>query len=848
MKRLTLLFLGLLLSRLIFAAYVENVPQTIKQPNGKVIQCLGSGDEYYHWLHDANGYTIVMNPQDGYFYYGIRSGGSVVPSKFIAGEVNPATVGLEPWAKISEQLYAERKSKFDMTTKGMQGTPTKGIVNTISIFISFADDSVFTHNRAYFKSLWNRETGSSVRDYFNTVSYGELDMRISHFPISPDTVNVCYKDMNPRGYYEPKSASNTIGYEEAEVATREHNLLKRAVEYVQNQIPDSINVDMNADGVVDNVCFTVQGNSSAWSDLLWPHKWSLYSVTCTLKGARITPYFLTMENGFGTGTMCHELTHVFGAPDLYHYSSSGKTGPAPVGSWCLMAGSADPPQGVCGYLRLKYNGWISELPEITESGTYSLKPLMKSATHNLYKIASPYSKTEFFVLEYRVKEGRYEVSIPGSGLLVYRINTSAGGNASGPPDEVYIYRPGGNLTDAGALDDAAFGSKFRKEMNDKTDPECFLYNGGQGSIGGLDLLNISDVGDSISFEVRINHFLPPCELKYVSGNGILDLSWKKLFVDGLTTYIVYRNGVRYGTTTNTSFRDSQIEEGTPYTYWVTAYYDGEYTGESEKSNEVTYTATGVQSIPYKQDFESVDHGWKIKGNVEGFQWGDATSLNMSTLNTTKFLGACSVNAGAGVECSDYAISPRMNLFNKSIVYMHFDYALKRWQQLDHLKIFWRRLPTESWVQIIDLPTSGTGTGYKWRKYNLELPSECYTEQVQFGFQYDDGGDMGYGAAIDNVVVDEQATSGTDEIAMNNTTVNVYPNPAGDQATLSFNQSINGPVNLKLINLNGQTVWSTISKYQTSEQESINLKGLGAGTYYLVIETEKETIVKPLVKK
>jgi hypothetical protein len=112
MKRITLLAFGLLLSHFIFAAYVENVPQTIRQPDGKIFHCLASGDEYYHWLHDANGYTIVMNPVDGYFYYGIRSGETIVPSKFKVGMADPAIAGLEIGVKISERSLCRTPASF----------------------------------------------------------------------------------------------------------------------------------------------------------------------------------------------------------------------------------------------------------------------------------------------------------------------------------------------------------------------------------------------------------------------------------------------------------------------------------------------------------------------------------------------------------------------------------------------------------------------------------------------------------------------------------------------------------------------------------------------------------------
>ena len=47
------------------------------------------------------------------------------------------------------------------------------------------------------------------------------------------------------------------------------------------------------------------------------------------------------------------------------------------------------------------------------------------------------------MLEFRKKTGTFESSVPGSGMLIYRINPAYDGNADGPPDEVYLFRPGG---------------------------------------------------------------------------------------------------------------------------------------------------------------------------------------------------------------------------------------------------------------------------------------------------------------------------------------------------------------------------------------------------------------------
>lgn len=847
MKRFFLLAIGLLISSCLFADNVTNMPHKITQPNGKVIPCFISGDEFYHRLHDENGYTIIQNELDGYFYYGVRSGDKVVPSKYLVGTINPKKAGLEPDAKISESLYKERRAKIESPLKSTNGTPTKGLVNGLCIYITFADDTLMMYNRKHYTDMWSAEGSSSVHDYFKEISYNTLDLQISHFPTSPDSINITYRDFHPRRYFKPKTASNPEGYD-GDSGEREGGLMKRAVESVLGQIPGNLDVDMNDDGVVDNISFVIQGEApnADWSNLLWPHKTSLYAYDVRIQGARIQSYFLTLEN-FGTGTMCHELGHVFGAPDLYHYSSSGKTGPDAVGSWCLMCGSQDPPQSICGFLKFKYNHWIDNLPEISTSGVYSLKPL-SNATGNLYKIKSPYSKSEYFVLEYRRKTGRYESSAPGTGLVVYRINPNAGnGNAGGPPDEVYVYRPGGSLTAVGSLGSAAMSSPTRKAINDKTDPNSFLYNSGQGGPGGLDISNVSTAGDSITFQVYINNLFPPTNLAYSEGTGVVDLQWKASAAQDLKGYNVYRNGIKYGSTTQTTFRDIEVYENVSYNYAITSVYEGQFTGESLQSNVVTYTPKGIMTLPYKEDFETPGHGWKLKFTVEGFQWGEGPTLLMDGDNKSKFIGASSVAAGINTKCTDYAITPRINMFGKTKVYAHFDYTLKRWQQLDHLKIFFRRNKNEIWIQIIDMPTSGISSGYKWRKYNLEIPGDSYTAEAQLGFQYDDGNDLGYGAGIDNIVIDEVATSNVEETD-NVLKVNMFPNPAGDETTLDISGNQGGDVSLKLVTVDGKVVWSDIRHNYTSGQQQISLKGLASGMYYMVVETENEVTVKSLVKQ
>jgi len=197
------------------------------------------------------------------------------------------------------------------------------------------------------------------------------------------------------------------------------------------------------------------------------------------------------------------MFHVLGSPDLYHYQDQGVI--KPVGNWDIMENGGG---HMLSYMKWRYTDrtWISTIPEIISSGTYTLNPLT-SSINNCYKIASPNSANEYFMVEYRKKTGTFETNIPGSGLIVYRIDTREFGNADGPPDEVYIYRPDGTLTVNGTPNNAFFSFTVgRTAINDATNPSSFLQD---GSAGGLNISNVTSDGTTISFNVTFPNLCTP---------------------------------------------------------------------------------------------------------------------------------------------------------------------------------------------------------------------------------------------------------------------------------------------------------------------------------------------------
>ncbi|MEZ5082382.1 MAG: M6 family metalloprotease domain-containing protein [Bacteroidales bacterium] len=496
-----------------FAAWLNSIPQTIVQPDGSVIECFATGDEFYNWLHDKDGFTIIQDIETGYYSYAVLDGDQLVPSSYLAGKSDPSGVGLTPWTNISgEKMKAKRLAfvKNEMPEKEhLQGytnpksVKNEGTLNNLVVYIRFSDQSEFTQDTMTYYNMFNNNNSgyNSMVNYFYEVSYEQLTLPSTFYPIPPNSTVISYQDIYARSYFMPYSASNTNGYQESQKAAREHALLKRAINYIDDEVPEGLDLDFDNNGYVDNVVFIIKGAPTAWSTLLWPHRWVLYNEVVYIHGKRVYDYNFQLETSLGssgTGVLCHEMFHTLSAPDLYHYNSAPYSA---VGPWDIMEQDNNPPESMGAYMKFRYGGWIDNIPEITECGTYTINSLSEP-DNNCFKIASPNSNTDFYVVEYRVKAGTFENSLPNSGLLVYRINSleDGNGNAQGPPDEVYLYRPGGSNSTNGDLNSATFAADYsRTEINDGTDPDPFLTN---GQPGGLDISNVGFIGETISFDVN----------------------------------------------------------------------------------------------------------------------------------------------------------------------------------------------------------------------------------------------------------------------------------------------------------------------------------------------------------
>ena len=566
------------------AAPLKNVEVQLTQPNGEVIYCFASGDEFYNYLHDADGFTIVKG-EGGYYYYAMYDeAGQVVASAYKVNSVSPAAVGLQPKVLISEEAYQARRQVREQYLKQPQRASREtnhGRYNNLVVFIRFAGDTYHTTPASAVDSMFNASNYESVslHNFYHHASYNQLDLRSYLYPIPDGETILSYEDIYPKEYYMPYDPeTNPMGYHDWETADREFSMLERAIYYVADEVSDTLDLDYNDDGLVDNVVFVIKGTPGEWASLLWPHRWCIYDRYVPLKDLQVYDFNLQLEQGgyFNVSTLCHEMCHSLGAPDLYHYNG----GIDPVGSWDLMCGTAEPPQHQGSYVKYKYGNWIDDIPEINAYGTYELEAVSwEGNRRNAYKIHL--QGDQWLLLEYRNDRDLFDSHVPDGGLLIYRLDTRFDGNAgyNGVDvfDELYLFRPNGDVNNAGDLDHANFcAERGRTEFNKNTNPFVFLTNGQfidwQGSI-----YDISVRGDRMSFTYGPLNHIPAPEHFVAHVNSLshqVELSWDDMpNVDG---YNVYRDGMEVAThLTGTTYVHPYSDADNGYHTYYVASYQGE---------------------------------------------------------------------------------------------------------------------------------------------------------------------------------------------------------------------------------------------------------------------------------
>lgn len=529
-------------------------------------------------------------------------------------------------------------------------------------FVKFAnesDDDMFVDQPfSYYENLFNGATPGeqTVYNYFKHSSYGLLEWTSVFCPTPVDTKIASYTAKQPRGYYQYKSSINPDGYDKDDataMAARERALVKEIIAYLDENIgPDAL-VDADNDGLVDNLTIVLSSCSDLSSRyLLWPHRSDLVSATdeFTIKGKKVVGYLMVFDEVRETitapttlGVVCHEMSHSLGTYDLYHVNDNLN----PVGVWDLMSDNQDVPQQMTAYTKWRYCKWIDEIPEISTPGTYTLNPVGGAVKENIaYKI-KPVGRDEYFVVEYRKKE-EYDISIPASGLLVYRVNPSLSGgnvgyNGTTRLDEQYIFRPGGTTTADGAITQAVFSQESgRTAFGGLADQKPFYSD---GTTANFAIANVSACGETLSFDLleMTKQLILSEETLVLKGQAnsaasltvACDDAWT---ISGIPSWLtVTPTEGAAGTITVSIMANADNDTG--------AERQAELTIASKEDATLAKTVTIIQqvasaNIVFADNFENTDNpnGWTIENTGEagrGWQYtqGSTTGKGKNMVNS-----------------------------------------------------------------------------------------------------------------------------------------------------------------------------------------------------------------------
>lgn len=460
-----------------FSAPHTNQPFTFLQPDGKAVDVVVNGDEYYQRVESPDGFTLTRN-SDGWICYATVSsdGSTLIPQEIYTGSNAPtrgtkhAELSVDAISKIRE---ANRKA-YDpesLTKRNLDSRykVQKGNKIGLTILIDFSDQTSIV-SKSEVESMLNSDNyGSygSAKEYFSDVSGGLLTYT--------NHVVGYYRARNPKSYYDTNQSGG-----------RTRELLGEALDWLDNNNFDFGSIS-TSNNVITAVNFFYAGSPTwGWAKGLWPH---MSSYTWNSKsGYKTSVYQITGLNTStkSIGTFCHENGHMLlGYPDLYPYSGSTNW----VQKFCLMSmgGSGTNPVPMNPYFRYR-SGWL-DYEDITSVSNGSYQATSNDPVRAfIYNNSS--NSNEAFIIEALQQTGRYS-KIPGSGMVVWKLNKN-GSNTQASNNNPLLAVAGG--TGTGAL----IKNKSGEAFTSNTSPSATWPSGYSSN---CDIRNVSGPGSSMTFDV-----------------------------------------------------------------------------------------------------------------------------------------------------------------------------------------------------------------------------------------------------------------------------------------------------------------------------------------------------------
>lgn len=389
-------------------------PVVITDAQGKEHTVSLHGDEYFHYMTDAQGRWVEM--RDGQLVE--------IPA------LNEEQIAARRAERV-QQLAPRRVAEASKTAVPLNIAP-KGLI----ILVNFSDVKFQkTNTLEAMKLMFNGDnytyggaTGSA-RQYFHDQSYGQYNPEFDVVGPVDLSKNQAYYGQNDPTYGSDMRPAEMI-IEACQLAN-------------QNMNVDFTQYDNNNDGVIDFVYVVYAGRGEAdggGANTIWPHTSQIsYYGTYKMDGKKLDTYACSNEltqGAFGyvrdgIGPFCHEFSHVLGLPDFYNTNGNDNT--KLTGDWDIMCSgsynnSSRTPAGYSAYERF-FVGW--QKPVLLNSGaSIQMEALSEGGqsyiiteTGESNLIGNDPDPNSFYIIENRQKTG-WDKYVPGHGMLIYKVQYS----------------------------------------------------------------------------------------------------------------------------------------------------------------------------------------------------------------------------------------------------------------------------------------------------------------------------------------------------------------------------------------------------------------------------------------
>ena len=519
---------------------------TFTNPDGTTFEVIGSGNQFFAHFETQDGYTVVKDPQSGFYTYAGMSNdnSSLMPvQNGIVGQADPESLNLEKhvrvsamaanniannselvqsveprWKKRREEKKIQEITNMEAGLKsGPMLAPTVGNYVGLCIIIEFPDvpqsisrqEVIDFCNQTGYSGFGNN---GSVKDYFLDNSKGRLTYT--------NVVTQYYRASQNRSYY----TNPAIAF-----GTRARQLIVEALNHFKAQGFNFNQLTSDGSGFIYALnVFYAGARVNNWSEGLWPHQWALASSYDAGGGKKFSDYQITnMGNSLTLRTFCHENGHMIcDYPDLYDYGSESSG----VGHFCLMCNGGNDlnPVQIGAYLKNEA-GWSSNLTTINPGITASLN----AANNDFYIHAK--SASEYFIIENRQKSGR-DGFLPDSGLAIWHIDEAGSNNneqmtpaqhyecSLEQADNRFDMERRVNTGDANDL----FGAPGITQFNDSTSPNSKWWD---SSNSNLKISEISAPGAIMTFKaLGVAGWVFGKKVRFVSGNN--NTMWAHTIIEG----------------------------------------------------------------------------------------------------------------------------------------------------------------------------------------------------------------------------------------------------------------------------------------------------------------------------